>query len=103
MSGAHLSNGWQNPLTKELPSQLSGAGTITAIVPHILSLRSALQATWNPALFGQREDQGREAERGDGEEGFSLDAVTEAVKSKKWWLQTEVVSQLNQFADEFSS
>ena len=78
-------------------------GTITAIVPHILSLRNALQATWSPGLFGQREDENRESEADRGEEGFNLDAVTEAVNSKKWWLQTEVVSQLNQFADEFSS
>ena len=82
--------------------------TISAIAPHILSLRTALEAVWNPALFQQKSDDNQQQQDGHAGAGreavtVSVDAITQAIQSKKWWLQTEAVCQMNTFADAFAS
>ena len=79
--------------------------TVSAIVPHLLSLRTALQAVWNPSLFENkhsREDDIQQKDENDDGEALNLDAITQAIRSSKWWLQTEAVYRLNACADEFS-
>ena len=79
--------------------------TVSAIVPHLLSLRAALQAVWNPSLFENkhsREDDIQQKDENDDGEALNLDAITQAIRSSKWWLQTEAVYRLNACADEFS-
>ncbi|CAE7825398.1 SHE10 [Symbiodinium sp. CCMP2456] len=78
-------------------------GTVTAIAPHILSLRSALRAIWHPSLFGHTQNEEDQGGGGREREPLQLDDITAAVRCKKWWLQLEVVYQLNHFGDEFSS
>ena len=76
-------------------------GTVTAIVEHVLSVRSAIQAIWNPAVFGKGESE--ERERTEGADALNVDTITEAVRSKKWWLQTQLVLDFHKFGEGFSS
>ena len=82
-------------------------GTVSAIAPRILSLRGALRTIWNPQLFGGNEDPGRpEREQAEGEAGqetLNVDTITACIRSKKWWLQLEAVSELNRLAEDFAS
>ena len=98
----HPLNGWKMFLRKEWRSQLNGAGAhVCSILPPILSLKAALQAVWNPSLFAQKEAEGLESQ--PGREPLSLEATTSAIRSQRWWLETELVMRLNSFGSEFAS
>ena len=74
-------------------------GTICAVLPHVLSLKYPLQAVWNPALFAKKGDARSEEEQ----ESLNLDILTSAIESNKWWLQSELVLQLNSLGKDPSA
>ena len=70
-------------------------GNVVAILPEILACKRALQAVWDPARFKQEGD----VQQDDRSEAcFSVETVTNAVKSNKFWLQCEMILKLNQVA-----
>ena len=74
-------------------------GTVCAVLPQILSLKHALQAVWNPGLFAKKTDDRGEEEK----DTLNLDTLTSAIQSSKWWLQSELVLELNCLGKDFSA
>ncbi|OLP77241.1 hypothetical protein AK812_SmicGene42716 [Symbiodinium microadriaticum] len=77
-------------------------GTVTAIVEHVLSVRSAIQAIWNPAVFGKGESE--ERERTEGADALNVDTITEAVRLRQAGIDLGVeASDIVEVLDQYKS